>query len=110
MKAEYICFILFKTEKRFPRLQNKRFQSLKRPPQFSVGLSVRALFRFILSVLGLTDDFLALPSGELWSLFAPSVTNVGVSEPESEGRGRERKRKMWTVSIFAKSRSSFVVT
>ena len=60
--------------------------------RFSVGLSVRALFRFILSVLGLTDDFLALPSGELWSLFAPSVTNVGVSEPESEGRGGERER------------------
>ena len=79
--------------------------------RFSVGLSVRALFRFILSVLVVTDDSLDLPNGELWSLFAASHLRLQMSECRNQSlRGEGGERKMGTVSIFAKSRSSFVVT
>ena len=61
--------------------------------RFSVGLSVRALFRFILSVLVVTDDSLDLPNGELWSLFAASHLRLQMSECRNQSLRGEGERE-----------------
>ena len=80
-------FPLLSTEQKIS-VPQKSFAS-----RFSVGLSVRALFRFILSVLVVTDDSLDLPNGELWSLFAASHLRLQMSECRNQSLRGEGERE-----------------